>query len=264
MPITTLPTLSRTATTFKADVDNFFGTQLPAFAAEGNALEANVNAKEVTTSAAAVTATTQAGISTDNAVQTAADAAATASDRVQTALDRASATTSAGTASTQAGIATTKAAEAAASAASVVRDGSGGVAGLTGFAVNIWNSAKSFKSLLSFAGLTADRAHALPDKSGMLALLSDLTYKTQTGSVTITQAASNEMVRTYASAAVVLPIAYLDTNYQVVAEIESAAPFNGSAGQVEVTNRATNGFALSITGSATSATLRWKTLHPNA
>lgn len=144
-----------------------------------------------------------------------------------------------------------------------LKDVSGGVAGLTGFAINIWNSVKSFKSLLSFSG-TANRAHALPDKDGMLALLSDLTYKTQTGSVTITQAASNEMVRTHASAAVVLPIAYLDAGYQVVAEIESAAPFSGSAGLLLVSNRATNGFTLSMTGSATSATLRWKTLNPNA
>lgn len=143
------------------------------------------------------------------------------------------------------------------------KDANGGVAGLTGFAINVWNSVKTFKSFLSFSG-TANRAHALPDKDGTLALLSDLTYKTQTGSVTITQAASNEMARTHASASVVLPIAYLDAGYQVVAEIESAAPFSGSAGLLLVSNRATNGFTLSMTGSATSATLRWKTLNPNA
>jgi hypothetical protein len=65
MPITALPALDRTSATFRADVDTFFGTQLPAFATEANALETNVNAKEVTASAAAVTATTQAGLAAD-------------------------------------------------------------------------------------------------------------------------------------------------------------------------------------------------------
>ena len=89
-------------------------------------------------------------------------------------------------------------------------------------------------------------------------------YQTQTGTATITQAASTELVRTYASVAVVLPKPYTGTDYQVVAEIESAAPFDGCAGQVLVKNRATNGFTLAITGSATSTVIRWKTLHPNA
>ena len=67
MPITTLPTLDRASATFKADVDLFFGTKLPAFSAEANALEANVNAKEASALASAnialpasVTATTKA------------------------------------------------------------------------------------------------------------------------------------------------------------------------------------------------------------
>ena len=89
-------------------------------------------------------------------------------------------------------------------------------------------------------------------------------YQTQTGTATITQAASTELVRTYASVAVVLPKPYTGTDYQVVAEIESTAPFEGCAGQVLIKNRATNGFTLAITGSATSTVIRWKTLHPNA
>lgn len=183
MPITTLPALSRTATTFKADVDNFFGTQLPALSTEINALEANVNAKEASAVSAAGTASTKAGeaaTSASNALASKNAAGVSAS----AALDsQNSAGISAGTATTQAGTATTKAAEAAASAASVVRDGSGGVAGLTGFAVNIWNAAKTSKSLLSFAG-SANRAHVLPDKSGTVAMMSDFAAPGPIGSTT--------------------------------------------------------------------------------
>ena len=235
MPITTIPALSRTAITFKADVDTFFGTQLPAFATEANALQADVNTKQTTASTAATTATTKAG----------------------------EASASAASASGSATTATTKANEAAASAASVVRDGSGGVAGLTLFKLNLRNAANTITSWFTTAATVA-RTWTMPDKDGTVALLSDITYKIQTGSVTITQAASNEMVRTHASAAVVLPAAYLDAGYQVVTEIESAAPFPGNAGLLLVSNRATNGFTLSMTGNATSATVRWKTLHPNA
>ena len=67
MPITTLPTLDRTSPTFRADVDTFFGSQLPAFATEANALETAVNADEIAAAlsaddaaASAATATSQA------------------------------------------------------------------------------------------------------------------------------------------------------------------------------------------------------------
>ena len=95
----------------------------------------------------------------------------------------------------------------------------------------------------------------------------------QTGVATITQTASTELVRTYASATVTLPRAYTDTGYQVVAEVESAAPHAGAtaspglagfAGEVLVMSRAVNSFVLAITGSATLATVRWKVLHPGA
>jgi hypothetical protein len=89
-------------------------------------------------------------------------------------------------------------------------------------------------------------------------------YKTQTGTCTVTQSASNEFTRTYASVAVTLPRAYLNANYQVVVECDSAAPFLGAEGQIQVQSRATNGFILAITGSATSASLRWKTIFPTA
>lgn len=80
MPITPLPALDRTSATFKADVDTFFGTQIPAFVTEANALETNVNAKEALAVAAAVDTAA-------DAIATAADAVATAADRVQTGLD---------------------------------------------------------------------------------------------------------------------------------------------------------------------------------
>lgn len=89
-------------------------------------------------------------------------------------------------------------------------------------------------------------------------------YLTQSGEATVTQAASTEMVRTYATVAVTLAKPYFDTAYQVEVECISAVPGVGFQGNVVVQSRATNGFVLAITGSATSAVLRWKTLHPNA
>lgn len=92
----------------------------------------------------------------------------------------------------------------------------------------------------------------------------NIAYRVQSGEVTVTQAASAEHTRTYATAAVTLPRPYLDTAYQVEVECIAAAPFLGCEGKVQVQSRAVNGFVLAITGSATSATLRWKVLHPNA
>ena len=54
------------------------------------------------------------------------------------------------------------------------KDASNGYAGLTGFALNVWHAAKTFKSMLSFSG-TANRSHALPDKDGTVAMTSDIT-----------------------------------------------------------------------------------------
>lgn len=91
-----------------------------------------------------------------------------------------------------------------------------------------------------------------------------LTFQTQTGTATITQAASTEHQRTYASAAVTLPKSYPNTDYQVVFAVESAAPGIGHEGEIFVQSRATNGFVVAATGSATRVTLRWKVLHPAA
>jgi hypothetical protein len=76
MPVSTLPALDRTSSTFKADVDTFFGTQLPAFTSEINALESNVNAKEASAVAAASNAAEQADLATSNGAAQVALAAA--------------------------------------------------------------------------------------------------------------------------------------------------------------------------------------------
>jgi len=95
MAITPLPALDRTAATFKTDVDTFFGTQIPAFCTEANALEANVVAKEASATAAADTATTQAGVATTQVALATAQASAAAASA-------ASALTAPGTSATSA------------------------------------------------------------------------------------------------------------------------------------------------------------------
>jgi hypothetical protein len=92
MPITTLPTLDRTSPTFRADVDTFFGSQLPAFATEANALETAVNDDEISAAASAATATSQASAaltSANNAAtsKTDADTARNAAQAAQTAAE---------------------------------------------------------------------------------------------------------------------------------------------------------------------------------
>ncbi|MBS3996619.1 MAG: hypothetical protein KGZ67_04680 [Hydrogenophaga sp.] len=91
-----------------------------------------------------------------------------------------------------------------------------------------------------------------------------LALQTQTGTAVITQSASAEHVRAYATVAVTLPRAYRTNDYQVVVAVESAVPAQGHEGCVFVQSRALNGFVLAMTGSATSVNLRWKVLHPAA
>jgi len=67
MTITALPSLNRTDPTFKADVDTFFGTDLPQFSIEAEAARVEINANTETASTAASTATTQAGVATTQA-----------------------------------------------------------------------------------------------------------------------------------------------------------------------------------------------------
>ena len=108
-------------------------------------------------------------------------------------------------------------------------------------------------------------------------------YMVQTGTAQVTQtavardavsqAAACWLVRANPTVTVTLPKAYADTDYQVIVEVESAAPTSATtaaaqyaayAGSVEVTSRATNSFVITLTGSATTTNLRWKTLHPAA
>ncbi|MDO9277126.1 MAG: hypothetical protein Q7U05_01005 [Polaromonas sp.] len=99
MTITALPSLDRTASTFRSDTDTFFATQLPAFSVEAEAARVEINENTATATAAAIEATDQAALATINgaaqlvfateqAELTAADAIGTAADRVQTGSDR--------------------------------------------------------------------------------------------------------------------------------------------------------------------------------
>lgn len=65
--MTPIPALDRTSASFKTDVDTFFGSQIPTFVTEANALQTDVTTKQGTASTAATTATTQAGIATTQA-----------------------------------------------------------------------------------------------------------------------------------------------------------------------------------------------------
>jgi len=75
MPMTPLPTLDRTAATFKTDVDDFFATDLPLFVSEANALETAVDADKTAAANSASSASTSA--SEASASATTASAAAT-------------------------------------------------------------------------------------------------------------------------------------------------------------------------------------------
>lgn len=89
-------------------------------------------------------------------------------------------------------------------------------------------------------------------------------YHTQRGEDVITQATSAAHERTYATVAVTLAKPYPDANYIINRECIAAAPFLGAQGDIQIQSRATNGFVLAITGSATSATIRWSTHYPDA
>ena len=139
MAITPLPTLDRTSPTFKSDVDTFFGSQLPAFAAEANSLQADVTAKQGTASSAAATAATDAAAATTKAGEAAA-AAGAAQTHSDTALGykneaNASKNAAAGSAAAAATAATNAGDSANAAAASAASIADGPVAswnGLTG------------------------------------------------------------------------------------------------------------------------------------
>ena len=90
------------------------------------------------------------------------------------------------------------------------------------------------------------------------------TFQTQTGTASFTQAASTDLIRTYATATVNLPKAFKNTDYQVVIEPVSATPALGFQGEITVQSRTVNSFVLQMSGSATACSVRWKVIHPNA
>jgi hypothetical protein len=260
MTISTLPTPpSRTdSANFRPRADALL-TALPTFVSEANALAADVNAKQAAvaaseanvnatiaaaTAAATATATAQAGIATTKAGESSASAAGAAAQAAAAAVSK----TGADAALTAAG---TKATEAASSAGAAALARDAALAGLGAADQSLAQALLAYgvSEAIDLAGQAIKGVDRLKG------------YFVQSGTVTITQSASIAVDRTYASAAVVLPRPYQDAGYQVVAEIESAVPAAAFAGQVTVSNRAVNGFSLSISGSATSAVVRWKTIH---
>ena len=77
----TIPVLDRTSPTFKTDLDTFFLTTFPAFAAQANALAADVSAKQALASTAGALAQT----AIDSGLANAAENASIAANAAQTA-----------------------------------------------------------------------------------------------------------------------------------------------------------------------------------
>lgn len=77
MAITPLPTLDRTSATFRADVDTFFGTQLPTFSTQTEAARSQVETDVITAQTSVTQATAQA-LTAANAAVSASSAALTA------------------------------------------------------------------------------------------------------------------------------------------------------------------------------------------
>jgi hypothetical protein len=119
--------------------------------------------------------------------ETAAAASATAAASSATAASGSAtaAASSATAASGSASAAAASATNAASSAASVVRDGSGGVAGLTLYKINFKNAANTFTSFLTNSN-TAARTYTYQDRSGTIADDTDLAgkYDKSGGSIT--------------------------------------------------------------------------------
>ena len=68
MAITALPSLDRTSTTFKADTDTFFGTQLPLFSVQAEAARVEINSNQVLVANNTATAVAAQVSSSTNAV----------------------------------------------------------------------------------------------------------------------------------------------------------------------------------------------------
>lgn len=121
------------------------------------------------------------------------------------------------------------------------------------------------KYLATQSQLTFALDYAL-DQAGMAnkRVTDATTFQTQTGTASFTQAASTDLIRTYATATVNLSKAFKNTDYQVVIEPVSATPTLGFQGEVTVQSRTVNSFVLQMSGSATACSVRWKVIHPNA
>ena len=78
MTITALPVLNRTDATFRADVDTFFGTELPQFSVEAEAARVEINANTATAGAAAVSAANQVTLAANQVTLAAIQAQAAA------------------------------------------------------------------------------------------------------------------------------------------------------------------------------------------
>ena len=143
--------------------------------------------------AAALASQNAAAISQTSAATKAAEALASQGAAATSAGNSASsATASAGFAtnsSNSAATASTQAGNAAASAASVVRDGSGGVAGLTLFKLNLRNALNTLTSFLVNSNTVA-RTYTLQDRDGTLADNTDLALKANAANPTFTGTAT--------------------------------------------------------------------------
>ena len=100
MAITPLPALDRTSSTFKADVDLFFASQVPGFAAEANVLQADVNAKQAAAAASASAASTSASNSANSATNSATSATNASTSSTNAAYSAEAAANSAANAAT--------------------------------------------------------------------------------------------------------------------------------------------------------------------
>lgn len=95
MTIDTLPALDRSSSTFRSDVDTFFGDQLPDFTEQVNELALDLTTKQAIASQAAIDAEADRVATAADRVQTGLDRLQTIADRIQTGLDRAAAAASA-------------------------------------------------------------------------------------------------------------------------------------------------------------------------
>jgi len=194
MPITTLPALDRTSVTFRADVDTFFGSQLPGFAAEANALQTDVNAKQATTTTKAAEAAASATAAAASSTKAGQWADANENVTVETgkysakhhAIKAAASATSASGAATTA---TTKAAEAAASAATAASEVQAAAASAVSAAEASANAAAaSASNAASSATNAASSAQVALDAAASIADGPVTSVNGQTGVVTLTAA----------------------------------------------------------------------------